>query len=260
MCICAVVETAHPTASLCWREACVWLLSTVTSLERQKSPRSPQQSHWFVAADCFSPSLPVGVTDRPPKNSCGYLPPAKVPLRKWDQAKQETTKAQRERETSQSAGFLCAHKTTALTQKTSDRQAEGQSNHLVRVIHSSPTRFNILLEGVKSSAECLRYRFLLGRDWVFLFQLKCFEPPLSNKLAGAAAGTADEAHLMSSSVSKVESHLRGFLLIWLSLVQHFMLMSEWWCRLFVEGIPAEKSISWVLPQHFHLTDLRLLIC
>lgn len=255
-----MLETAHPTVSLCWREACVWLLSTVTSLERPKSPRSPQQSHWFAAADCFSPSLPVGVTDRPPKNSCGYLPPAKVPLRKWDQAKQETTKAQRERETSQSAGFLCAHKATALTQKTSDRQAEGQSNHLVR-LYTAPLldltfywKVLRVLQTAYATDSCWE-----GTEFPF-FQLKCSEPPLSNKLAGAAAGTGDEVHLMSSSVSKVESHLRGFLLIWLSLVKHFMLMSEWWCRLFVEGIPAEKSISWVLPQHFHLTDLRLLIC
>lgn len=176
--MCAVLETAHPTASLCWREARVWLLSTVTSLERPKSPRSPKQSHWFAAADCFSPSLPVSVTDRPPKNSCGYLPPAKVPLRKWDQAKQETTKAQRERETSQSAGFLCAHKAAADVFCPVRKHLTGQSNHLVGVIQSFPTRFNILLEGVKSSADCLRYRFLLGRHWVSFFPAKVLWTPI----------------------------------------------------------------------------------
>lgn len=176
--MCAVLETAHHTASLCWREARVWLLSTVTSLERPKSPRSPQQSHWFAAADCFSPSLPVSVTDRPPKNSCGYLPPAKVPLRKWDQAKQETTKAQRERETSQSAVFFVRSQSYGVnTENIWQGRAIIMSGLYKASLLDLTFYWKVLrvLQTAYATDSCWE-----GTEFPF-FQLKCFEPPLSNK-------------------------------------------------------------------------------
>lgn len=159
------VETTCCTPTLCLFKVCVWLLSTAASAERLWcfQDRNLQGHHielphntWRLPLLIISLLLSPSVSHLALPRTAVVIYTEEMPLRKWDQAKEETKKEQLEHEASQRVGFAVRSESPAFTQKTSDRQSarpeQSSCQAFVRITCSCSTRFNNLVEGVKVSA------------------------------------------------------------------------------------------------------------